>query len=141
VTGTARPSAFQDGLKMLRGKSRDILQTTQHEEHCWLYRCLVSAFSRMNARPAGAFFRILPPENSQQHHHAIQTGHDISRCRHLCRYGSEAGLEELRESIAGAFYGDTVIKPSEIFVSDGSKCDIGRLQMMFGSQASVALQV
>jgi CxxC motif-containing protein (DUF1111 family) len=57
------------------------------------------------------------------------------------RYGSEAGREELRESIAGAFYGDTVIKPSEIFVSDGSKCDIGRLQMMFGSQASVALQV
>ena len=69
------------------------------------------------------------------------TGHNLSKCRHTRRYGSEAGLEELRESIAGAFYGDTVIKPSEIFVSDGSKCDIGRLQMMFGSQASVALQV
>ena len=68
------------------------------------------------------------------------TGHDLSDGL-MCRYGSEAGMEELRESIAGAFYGDTVIKPSEIFVSDGSKCDIGRLQMMFGSQASVALQV
>ena len=68
------------------------------------------------------------------------TGRDLSGGA-ICRYGSEAGVEELRESIAGAFYGDTVIKPSEIFVSDGSKCDIGRLQMMFGSQASVALQV
>jgi LL-diaminopimelate aminotransferase len=55
-------------------------------------------------------------------------------------YGSEAGREDLREAIAGAFYGDTVIKPDEIFVSDGSKCDIGRLQMMFGAQTSVAVQ-
>ena len=59
----------------------------------------------------------------------------------MLRYGSEAGREDLRESIANAFYGDTVINPAEIFVSDGSKCDIGRLQMMFGAQCSVALQV
>lgn len=32
-------------------------------------------------------------------------------------------------------------KPNEIFVSDGSKCDIGRLQLMFGADVSVALQV
>jgi hypothetical protein len=32
-------------------------------------------------------------------------------------------------------------KPGEIFVSDGSKCDIGRLQLMFGADVSVALQV
>lgn len=31
-------------------------------------------------------------------------------------------------------------KPSEIFVSDGSKCDIGRLQLMFGTDVTVALQ-
>lgn len=30
--------------------------------------------------------------------------------------------------------------PSEIFISDGSKCDIGRLQMMFGRDVTVALQ-
>ena len=29
----------------------------------------------------------------------------------------------------------------EIFVSDGSKCDIARIQMMFGAKATVAVQV
>ena len=38
------------------------------------------------------------------------------------------------------FYSSSGRKPNEIFVSDGSKCDIGRLQMMFGSKVSVALQ-
>jgi LL-diaminopimelate aminotransferase len=33
------------------------------------------------------------------------------------------------------------VKASEVFVSDGSKCDIGRLQMMFGKGISVAVQV
>jgi hypothetical protein len=28
-----------------------------------------------------------------------------------------------------------------VFVSDGSKCDIGRLQLMFGADVTVALQV
>ena len=32
-------------------------------------------------------------------------------------------------------------KANEVFVSDGSKCDIGRLQLMFGADVSVALQV
>jgi LL-diaminopimelate aminotransferase len=31
-------------------------------------------------------------------------------------------------------------QPGEVFVSDGSKCDIGRLQMMFGAETTVALQ-
>ncbi len=62
-------------------------------------------------------------------------------CTAAYSYGSEAGREDLRAAIAGAFYGDTVIQPSEIFVSDGSKCDIGRLQMMFGEQPTVAVQV
>lgn len=33
------------------------------------------------------------------------------------------------------------MKSSEVFVSDGSKCDIGRLQLMFGKGISVAVQV
>lgn len=106
-------------------------------------RCSVSPSIRTASGPADALFsQIARPGTSQRHHHAVphRLCSHLSAC-HTRRYGSEAGLEELRESIAGAFYGDTVIKPSEIFVSDGSKCDIGRLQMMFGSQASVALQV
>ena len=58
-----------------------------------------------------------------------------------CRYGAEQGRPELREAIAREFYGRTGITAGEIFVSDGSKCDIGRLQLMFGSDVSVAVQV
>ena len=33
-----------------------------------------------------------------------------------------------------------MIKPSELFVSDGSKCDLTRLQLMFGAGQTIALQ-
>jgi aspartate/methionine/tyrosine aminotransferase len=33
-----------------------------------------------------------------------------------------------------------LVKPSELFVSDGSKCDITRLQLMFGAGKTIALQ-
>lgn len=54
-------------------------------------------------------------------------------------YGDEQGLTELRERIAHRLY-ENLITPDEVFVSDGAKCDIGRLQILFGSQASVAVQ-
>lgn len=55
-------------------------------------------------------------------------------------YGAEQGQGPLREKIAAALY-DGKIAPEEVFVSDGSKCDIGRLQMMFGNDVSSAVQV
>ncbi len=57
------------------------------------------------------------------------------------RYGAEQGRGEVREALCERFYAAVGRKPSEIFVSDGSKCDIGRLQMMFGAGVSVAVQV
>ena len=54
-------------------------------------------------------------------------------------YGPENGVAPLREKIASSLYDDK-IAPDEIFVSDGSKCDIGRLQMMFGSGVTSAVQ-
>lgn len=45
---------------------------------------------------------------------------------HIIRYGAEQGRGELREAIADAFYPDHITS-GDIFVSDGSKCDIGRL--------------
>lgn len=57
-----------------------------------------------------------------------------------CRYGAEQGQGSLREALANTFYKD-LRAADEIFVSDGSKCDIARIQMMFGSKASVAVQV
>lgn len=50
-----------------------------------------------------------------------------------------AGLPRLRERISRVMYAGRV-KPGEIFVSDGAKCDLGRLQAMFGSGVNVAVQ-
>lgn len=55
-------------------------------------------------------------------------------------YGDERGPENLRAGIAKTFYGGRVTA-DEVFVSDGSKCDIGRMQMMFGKNTTVAVQV
>lgn len=54
-------------------------------------------------------------------------------------YGDEQGLTALREAIAATLYGGRVLA-EEVFVSDGAKCDIGRLQVMFGGNAPVAVQ-
>ena len=45
----------------------------------------------------------------------------------------------LREKIASVLYND-LIDPSEVFVSDGAKCDIMRVQQMFGSEVVSAVQ-
>jgi LL-diaminopimelate aminotransferase len=55
-------------------------------------------------------------------------------------YGAEAGVRDLREKIAAACYGSTPITADEVFVSDGAKCDIARLQLMFGNGVVSAVQ-
>uniref|UniRef100_A0A7S2AUR3 Aminotransferase class I/classII large domain-containing protein n=1 Tax=Pycnococcus provasolii TaxID=41880 RepID=A0A7S2AUR3_9CHLO len=55
-------------------------------------------------------------------------------------YGAEQGQGPLREAIAERFYSHVDTGAADIFVSDGSKCDIGRIQMMFGSGHSVSVQ-
>ncbi|GJQ12645.1 hypothetical protein GpartN1_g4436.t1 [Galdieria partita] len=54
-------------------------------------------------------------------------------------YGPDLGDPELRKKISERLYGGKV-DIEEIFVSDGAKCDIGRLQMMFGSGVDIAVQ-
>jgi LL-diaminopimelate aminotransferase len=54
-------------------------------------------------------------------------------------YGPEQGMEPLRKKIAEVVYQNRV-HPDEVFLSDGSKCDLGRLQALFGSQVAVAIQ-
>lgn len=54
-------------------------------------------------------------------------------------YGPEQGIKSLREKIADVAYCNT-IQSDEIFINDGAKCDIGRLQMLFGSSTSIAVQ-
>jgi LL-diaminopimelate aminotransferase len=51
-------------------------------------------------------------------------------------YGDEQGLLALRERIAEVAY-EGKIAADEVFVSDGAKCDIGRLQILFGACKAV----
>ncbi len=56
-------------------------------------------------------------------------------------YGPEQGYPFLREAIAREVYGtrDLDIDASEIFVSDGSKCDSGNILDIFGAEIKVAI--
>ncbi len=54
-------------------------------------------------------------------------------------YGDEQGLTILREKIASKLYNGNV-ESSEVFISDGAKCDCGRLQVLFGSDVTIAVQ-
>jgi LL-diaminopimelate aminotransferase len=55
-------------------------------------------------------------------------------------YGAEQGQGPLRNKLAEVLYPGGMVKPEEIFVSDGSKCDITRLQVLFGPGRNVAVQ-
>lgn len=52
---------------------------------------------------------------------------------------TDEGLPELRERINDIFYAGR-FEIDEIFISDGSKCDIGRIQWLFGPDARPAVQ-
>jgi LL-diaminopimelate aminotransferase len=54
-------------------------------------------------------------------------------------YGDDYGLTELRKKIAEVWYNGK-ISFEEVFVSDGAKCDTGRIQTLFGSEVTVAVQ-
>ena len=54
-------------------------------------------------------------------------------------YGPEQGYEFLREKISTFDYQNLDISPDEIFVSDGSKCDVGRIIDLFDNNNSIAV--
>lgn len=54
-------------------------------------------------------------------------------------YGPSEGLEELRAAVSQVFYGGS-FGVDEVFISDGAKSDIARLQLLFGRGLSVAVQ-
>jgi LL-diaminopimelate aminotransferase len=54
-------------------------------------------------------------------------------------YGDEQGLTALRSKIAEVLY-KGIVQPEEVFISDGAKCDIGRVQVLFGGNIPVAVQ-
>ncbi|KAF2309035.1 hypothetical protein GH714_000219 [Hevea brasiliensis] len=54
--------------------------------------------------------------------------HALSTVEGYRGYGAEQGNKALRKAIAETLYKDVQVKDSEVFVSDGSQCDITRLQ-------------
>lgn len=54
-------------------------------------------------------------------------------------YGDEQGNSELRKRIAETWY-KGMASSDEVFISDGAKCDIARIQTLFGSKVKVAVQ-
>lgn len=54
-------------------------------------------------------------------------------------YGDEQGNTELRKKIAETWYKGLATE-DEVFISDGAKCDIARIQTLFGSKVKVAVQ-
>src|SRR5574344_2307467 len=55
-------------------------------------------------------------------------------------YGDEQGLTALREKIASVMYPAGTCSADAVFISDGAKCDIARIQTLFGSHVRVAVQ-
>ncbi|HNV69995.1 MAG TPA: LL-diaminopimelate aminotransferase [Candidatus Ozemobacteraceae bacterium] len=68
-----------------------------------------------------------------------QTAHEMGTREGYRGYGDEPGLHDLRQAISATIYGG-VLTADEIFVSDGCKCDIGRLQILFGPEARITVQ-
>lgn len=54
-------------------------------------------------------------------------------------YGDEQGNSALRAKIAEVWY-KGLATADEVFISDGAKCDIARIQTLFGSKVKVAVQ-
>ena len=54
-------------------------------------------------------------------------------------YGDEQGMTELREKIAKVIY-PGLVESDEVFISDGAKCDIARIQTLFGRKVKIAVQ-
>ncbi len=63
---------------------------------------------------------------------------DLGTVEGYSGYGKDQGLLELREKIRDYFYPHLSV--DEIFISDGAKSEIGRLQTLFGGKIRVGLQ-
>jgi LL-diaminopimelate aminotransferase len=69
----------------------------------------------------------------------VKGAKDLAAAATYSGYGDEQGLTALREKIAAVLYRG-MIAADEVFISDGAKCDIGRLQLLFGADTKVAVQ-
>lgn len=66
-------------------------------------------------------------------------GHQLGTREGYSGYGPEQGSAALRKGLSEKIY-QGLVKPHEIFISDGAKCDLGRLQLLFGGNITVGIQ-
>jgi LL-diaminopimelate aminotransferase len=64
---------------------------------------------------------------------------ELSTLQGYTGYGPEQGNRDIRQRIADKFYPKSITS-EDVFISDGAKCDIGRLQLLFGADATIAVQ-
>ena len=86
----------------------------------------------------GDVTRPLPPACIAAFHRAVDEMADVATFR---GYGPEQGYEFLRENIAKVDFQDrgADISASEVFVSDGAKCDTGNIQEIFANDIRIAI--
>ena len=69
-----------------------------------------------------------------------EAANDLSKIESFKGYGPEQGYEFLREKISTYDYKDLNISSDEIFISDGTKCDLTRIIELFGYNNIIAIQ-
>jgi len=80
----------------------------------------------------------LAPEVIKAFHQGVE---EMAKADTFKGYGPEQGYDFLREAIAINDYKarGVDISPDDIFVSDGSKCDTGNIQEIFGHENKIAI--
>ncbi len=71
--------------------------------------------------------------------HLSQSAQALGTTEGYTGYGPEEGQRDLRQLIAKQIYQNR-FEADEVFISDGTNSDIGRLQTLFGSHVTVAVQ-
>jgi LL-diaminopimelate aminotransferase len=86
----------------------------------------------------GDVTRALPPAIVDAFHRGVD---DMASEETFHGYGPEQGYEFLRNTIAREDYErrGVTIRPDEIFVSDGTKCDVGNIQELFSTDVTVGV--
>ena len=147
---------------------------SRHRRHDRAHPALHRGRHAGRGRGAGHARRLLRVRGRERRREGRGRGADArSRARPdasfpVCSYGAEQGRPELRQAVVDRFYAHAGRAAGEVFISDGSKCDIGeklgfrglglgfkfsglqtptpplflpgRLQMMFGAATTAALQ-
>ena len=86
----------------------------------------------------GDVTRPLVPSVVKAFHEGVE---EMAKAETFKGYGPEQGYDFLREAIAlNDFQAHGInMKPDEIFISDGSKCDTGNIQEIFGFENKIAV--